>query len=62
MWAFGSGARGPHRQLYYIQRECGSLFLVFFFPLFFLQPHLGHTEVSGLGVQLELQLQAYAAA
>ena len=33
MWAFGSGARGPHRQLYYIQRECGSLFLVFFFSL-----------------------------
>ena len=28
----------------------------------FLQPHLQHMEVPGLGVKLELQLQAYATA
>ena len=30
--------------------------------LFFLQPHLWHMEVPGLGVDLELQLPAYATA
>ena len=32
------------------------------FTFFFSQPHLFLTEVIGLGVQLELQLQAYATA
>ena len=36
------------------------LFIVFF--LFFLGPHLWHMEVPGLGVPLELQLQAYTTA
>ena len=32
------------------------------FSFFFLQPHLQHMEVPGLGVELELQLPAYTTA
>ena len=37
-------------------------FLLHFFFLFFLGPHMLHMEVSRPGVALELQLQAYATA
>ena len=41
----------------------GSLSLVgFFLFFFFLEPHLWHMEISGLGVKLELQLLAYTTA
>ena len=40
--------------MYFVHNECYS----FFFP--FLWPHLWHIEVPGLGVELELQLPAYA--
>ena len=33
----------------------------FFFFSVFLGPHLGHMEVPKLGIELELQLQAFAA-
>ena len=34
-----------------------NLVVFFFFSFFFLQPHLQHMEVPGLGVELELQLR-----
>ena len=37
-------------------------FVWFFFCVFFLQMHLQHMEVPGLGVESELQLPAYATA
>ena len=36
--------------------------LIFFFFFFFLWPHLWHMEVTGLGIELELQIQAYTTA
>ena len=36
--------------------------MTFFFLFFFLWPHLWHTEVPRVGVELELQLPAYATA
>ena len=41
-------------------RNC--FFNSFFSFLFFLQPHLWHMEVRGLGGKLELQLLAYTTA
>ena len=35
-----------------------GIFFFFFFFLVFLEPHLRHMEVPGLGVKLELQLPA----
>ena len=35
-------------------------FQVFFFFFFFLGPHLQHMDIPGLGVELELHLQAYS--
>ena len=35
---------------------------IFLFLFFFLQQHLRHVEVPGLGVQAELQLPAYTTA
>ena len=33
--------------------------MYFYFPFFFLGPHLRHMEVPRLGMELELQLPAY---
>ena len=56
-------------QIIYLTRILSNYyFLLIFFILiitiiiFFLGPHLGHIEVSGLEVKLELQLPAYGTA
>ena len=40
----------------------GVLLLLLFVCFFLLEPHLQHMEIPRLGVQSELQLQAYATA
>ena len=49
---------------YFYPPHCPDYFslIVTFFFLFFLWPHLWHMEVPRLGVELELQRQAYTAA
>ena len=45
----------------YGHRAANLSFIFYFILLYFLffQPHLGHTEIPGLGVKSELQLPAY---
>ena len=48
--------------LYILRNQLALFFFFFFFFFFFsvlLGPHLGHMEVPRLGVESELQLQAY---
>ena len=50
----------PHRLLQF--PEYGDTTINLFFFFLFLQPHLWHMEVPGLGVELEFQLLAYTTA
>ena len=56
------GVRGMHtcQSLKSLIFPCSNYVSVLLFFFFFLGPHLRHMEVPRLGVQLELQLQAYA--
>lgn len=51
----------PLRQISISELQCHFLlrFCLFYFYFFFLGPHLRHTEVPRLGVELELKLPAY---
>ena len=58
---FGVLVRPGHKQRGGVE-AAWVFFFFFFFFFFFLGPHMGHTEVPRLGLELELQLLAYTTA